>query len=77
MVGAEAGPPLVSPAGGAAGAAVAACAPRPARCAYVGLDNAPGESRSKLIAQVDSAFEMNFYRYRRVSPRSGPVLNFL
>lgn len=28
-----------------------------------------GESSSKLIAQVDSAFESNSYRCRRVSPR--------
>lgn len=30
-----------------------------------------GESRSKLIAQVDSAFELNFYRYRSVAVGTG------
>lgn len=30
-----------------------------------------GESRSELIAQVDSAFELNFYRYRSVAASFG------
>lgn len=40
------------------------------------LDNATGESRSKLIAQVDSAFEMNFYRYWSVAARDRFLISY-